>query len=158
MNVLLMASYWTGQWELDFPQVFRTLSGQGCGESSAVVCHLVAEVEHGAGNFSQIHYSLSCVGFSAVLLGWRFQALGLSLEWQHLSHPWAASDSGAISLHLVPGVLMLSARGTYPSSPRCPLLTLPALALGSHTWIVIWPTHCARLFVMDGRGSWPSPV
>lgn len=87
MNVLLMASCGTGQWELDFPQVFRPLSGQGCGESATVACHLVAEVEHRPGNFSQVYYSLGCVGFSSVLLGWCFQASELSLEWQHLSHP-----------------------------------------------------------------------
>jgi len=87
MNVSLMASRWTGQWELDFPQVCRTVPGQGCGESSTVACHLVAVVEHSAGNFSQVYYSLGCVGFSSVLLGWCFQVSALFLEWQHLSHP-----------------------------------------------------------------------
>lgn len=74
---VLMASHWTGQWDLVFPQVFRTLFGQGCGECSAIVCHLVAEVEHNAWSFSQL-YSLGCVGFSSLLSGWCFRPLELS--------------------------------------------------------------------------------
>ena len=75
---VLMASHWTGQWDLGFPQVFRVLSGQGCGECPAVACHLVAKVEHDAGSFSQLH--------SSMLSGWCFQPPEHFLAWQHLSH------------------------------------------------------------------------
>lgn len=121
-----------GQWELAFSSALHRLSGLGCGESSADACHLVVEVKHSARTCWEFQPSLlspsGCVGFSTVLWRWCFRPIELSLDWQHLSHPWAESGSGTVPLLSVLGVLVLPPRGA-PS--QCPpghlLLTLTAL-------------------------------